>query len=258
MKLIGNWVRRILYKTLPLETYLSLLSQFYFISFNLGLLKNNRQYAYPYYLKNIVKKGDVCIDIGANLGYITTRLAKLVGPTGKVYAVEPVKPILSVLRKNTKNLKNIEILPYALGEENKSIQIGNNTVSKKGFMASGSHEVVSDSAEPEVSFAAEMKKGSELFSHLDKLDFVKIDIEGYEEVVVPEIQSLLVRHKPILLIESRHEARKNLIQFFHNHGFRCFILEDEKLIPTDERDFWDMLVVPNEKVVSLSAENKSS
>ena len=39
--------------------------------------------------KEHVQEGDITIDIGANIGYFTLMLAKLVGPTGKVFAFEP-------------------------------------------------------------------------------------------------------------------------------------------------------------------------
>jgi len=38
------------------------------------------------FLKNIIKQGDVVIDIGANVGIYTKRLSELVGPTGQVYS----------------------------------------------------------------------------------------------------------------------------------------------------------------------------
>ena len=47
-----------------------------------------------------VKKGDNVLDVGANIGYFTLMLAKLVGPTGKVFAFEPDPRNISLLKKN--------------------------------------------------------------------------------------------------------------------------------------------------------------
>jgi len=263
MKRTGNWIRKTTYKYLPFETYLWFLSQLYFITFNLGILKGNRLYEYPYFLKKIIKKGDICIDIGANLGYLTILFSKLVGTQGKVYAIEPVKPVLSVLRKNTKGLKNIEIFPFALGEENKLIRIGNNSIRKKGYVASGSHFVLDKDEIAEIEFNAEMKKGSELFKHLEKLDFIKCDIEGHEEVVIPEIEPLLLKFRPILLIESRGDSRKNLLNFFKERSYNSFILNKGLLYHAKEDEFWDMLIVPHEKVnliekyIKISTDNNA-
>ncbi|MDF1698828.1 MAG: FkbM family methyltransferase, partial [Saprospiraceae bacterium] len=219
MKKLGNWVRRVLYNTLPLNAYLSVLSKLYFISFNLGLLKNNKVYQYPYFLHHVIRKGDICLDIGANLGYMSTLFSKLVGPKGKVYSVEPVEPILKVLRKNTKGMSNIEILPYALGEENKTIHLGNNTIQKKGYMATGSISVIEKDTDIDFSCEAEMKKGSELFADLERIDFIKCDIEGYESIVLPEMKSVISKHRPVVLIESRVEIRKLLLEFFNGLKF---------------------------------------
>ena len=245
---ISDWVRKILYKLLPLSTYLLLLSRFYLVAFKLGLLKNNRAYAYPYFLKNIIKEGDVCIDIGANLGYLSTLFSRLVGKTGHVYSIEPIQTILTVLTKNTKHLKNVTIWPYALGEENKAIQLGNDSIHEKGFMASGRHSIIDQSDKVDITFEAEMRKGSELLKDLPNIDFIKCDIEGYEVIVLQEIEAIILKHRPVFLIEAGGENRKTLIQFFKEREFNCYMLEDERLIPATPQDSWDMLVIPNEQV----------
>lgn len=249
MKQKGNVLRRFLYKYLPLETYLSVLSKMYFLSFNLGLLKGNRYYDYPLFLNKVVKPGDVCIDIGANLGYLTVVLSKLAGRNGKVYAVEPVKPVLSALNKNTKRLKNVEVLPYALGDENKLMQLGNNSIKNSGYLGSGSHFVLGEDAVADVVFEAEMRKGSELFSHLKKIDFVKCDIEGYEMVVIPEISEIIDKFKPILLIESLKENRKNMLAFFKERNYNGYVLDNKEILyPAKEDEHWDMFFVHNDKI----------
>jgi SAM-dependent methyltransferase len=59
-----------------------------------------------------LKPGDVVADIGAGSGYYTFRLAKLVGPKGKVYAVDIQPEMLSIIRgkMKAKGLKNIELI----------------------------------------------------------------------------------------------------------------------------------------------------
>ena len=256
MKRKGDFVRIVLFKLLPFEYYLKALSKLYFVSFNMGLLKKNRLYDYPYFLDKVVSNGDVCIDIGANLGYITVLLSRLSGSGGKVYAVEPVIPILSVLKSNTKNLKNVEIYPFALGEENKKIKLGNNTKKQKGFIASGSNFVLEQSSETDsttdVEFDAEMKKGSELFNNLDRLDFIKCDIEGYEVVVIPEMEPVILKFNPIVLIEARRQNRIQMLDFFASHKYHAFVLNNGKLHPAKKDEYWDILFVPQNKLEKVS------
>ena len=69
-------------------------------------------------LQNTVKNGWHCIDIGANLGYVTIPLSHLCGTEGKVIAVEPIKMFVELLKTYIKKygINNVEILNYALGK----------------------------------------------------------------------------------------------------------------------------------------------
>jgi FkbM family methyltransferase len=252
MKRKGNFIRLILFRLLSFEGYLYVLSKLYFITFSLGLLRNSELYEYPYFLRQIIRKGDVVIDIGANLGYLTRLFSKLVKNEGRVYAVEPVEPVLNVLRKNTRGLKNVEIYPYALGTENKTIFLGNDTKIKKGFIASGSNfildEAVTGKNKADVEFSAEMKKGSELFENLSRLDFIKIDVEGYEKVIISEMESLIVRFKPVMLVETKKERRKEIIRFLNERAYKPFVLHNNLLYPADENGYKDILFVPEARM----------
>jgi len=77
-----------------------------------------------HYFKQTLKKGDVVIDVGANEGYFTMLAAKLVGPSGKVYTVEPSKSNLQLLENNIQvnKLENVQILPVAAGLKNGDLQ----------------------------------------------------------------------------------------------------------------------------------------
>ncbi len=255
MRRKGNFVRRILYRSFSLETYLRLLSGFYLAAFNRGLLKGNPLYEYPYFLEKLIGTGAVCIDVGANLGYYSTVLSKLAGPEGRVLAVEPVEPVRKVLEKNTRKYKNIEILPYALGEEDATIQISNTTFREKGFLASGSF-FVSDSKsgrqpDENIAFTALMKKGSKLFEHLERVDFIKCDIEGYEIIVLPELEPLILKFRPLLLVETTGKNREKLLKLFSRIGYEGFILTENRLTPAGSGGTKDVFFIPQEKSKSI-------
>lgn len=247
----GQKLRIILYKILPFQTYLWVLSKMYFFLYKAGLLKSNSFFEYQHFLNKVIDQGGVCIDIGANLGYYTVPMSKIVGRRGLVYAVEPVKPVLKVLYSNTKHLKNVKILPYALGEENKEIRLGNNTLNQKGYIASGSHFIMENSfkkdAETDIVFNAEMKKGSELFKDLHHLDLIKCDVEGYEVNILPEMKDLIIKTRPTLFIESNGENRSKILEFFNRINFKAFIIRNGLLHGVKDGDKNDLIIIPEEK-----------
>lgn len=259
MKRQGEFFKRLLFKTLSFENYLYALSKFYFLSYDLGLLKKKPLYKYHYFLKSVIKKNDVIIDIGANLGYFSLYFSRWTGRDGIVYAVEPVESVRKVLTKNAKNLKNIKIIPYALGEFNKDIEIVNTSRGAKGFIASGSNFVMDGTKEVNDEnidkFNAVMRKGSELFSGLSKIDFIKCDVEGYETNIIPEMESLLKKHEPLMLIETRRENRIIMQNFLAGFGYTGYVLENGKLhlsTSLKEKEEDDILFIPKSKISSYS------
>ncbi len=238
-KIIEKNFKRILFSILTFRQYLTVVSRFYFLLFRLGILKNSTTYKYHYFIRNFIHKDDIIVDIGANLGYYSIPFSRWVGKKGFVYAVEPVTPVRDVLQKNIGKRKNIAILPYALGNENKNISMGN-TRDKNGVIATGSHFVLETNAQASYEFSAEMKKGSEIFGELERLDFIKCDVEGYESVIIPEMKNILISHNPVMLIETRGEKRLFLLDFLNEIGYSGYILDGGKLYPVkgelEERD----------------------
>jgi FkbM family methyltransferase len=258
MRRKGELMKLFLFKTLSFEHYLYALSKAYFLTYDLGLLKKNPLYKYHYFLRSVVKKKDIVIDIGANLGYYSVYFSRWVGAEGIVYAVEPVESVRKVLAKNVKKLQNVRIIPYALGELNKDIEIINTTRKTKGFIASGSNFVMDGSMpvndENIDKFNAVMRKGSELFGGLSRIDFIKCDVEGYETNIIPEMEALLKKHQPLMLIETRRENRIYLLKYLSELGFQGFVLENGKLSPSasiKEKEEDDILFIPESKLQSF-------
>ncbi len=68
-------------------------------------------------LGDLLSAGDVVIDVGANVGIITVHASRIVGPTGRVVAVEPSPRCLEDLAEVTVGLGNVTIVEAALGSE---------------------------------------------------------------------------------------------------------------------------------------------
>lgn len=231
-------IHKILYRTLPLESYLRVVSRMLFISQRLGLGRYAPATEYIYHLDQLVSPDDICIDIGANLGYYSRTLAPLVQ---RIYAVEPVPPILNVLNYNLSGCSNVEILPYALGTENKPITMANDSARETGYFGTGQN-FVNDRGEKAVcEFQAEMRRGSELFGDLSRIDFIKCDIEGYEVVVMNEIRPLLEKFHPTVLIETGDGNRPQIIALFTELGYKGYTLEHGREIPLDEHSTKDII-----------------
>lgn len=234
-------LHRILYRLLPLEGYLRAVSRMFFVFQRLGIGHHAPATEYVYHLPQLVRAGDVCMDLGANLGYYTRPLSRLAGPAGRVHAVEPVAPVRKVLSRNLRGCGNVEIYPFALGTENKPIRMGNDSARRNGYMGTGQNFVNDAGGKTDVEFAAEMRRGSELFGDLSRLDFVKCDIEGYELTVMREMRPLLEKFRPTVLIETGGENRPAVIGLFEELGYAGFTLDHGREIPLgtgpdDEKD----------------------
>ncbi len=239
---MGKLFHRLLYHLLSLEGYLRVVSRLFFLNRWLGLGRTGRALEYNYHLPQLVRKGDVAIDIGANLGYYTRPLADIVGVEGAVYAVEPVPVIFSVLERNVRGYRNVHLMNYALGKEECDVEMANDSVAEVGYFGTG-RNFVSEGAlsKSAVRFTARMRRGSDLFGGLERIDFIKCDIEGYERVVMPELRTLIERHHPTVLIETDGETRHEIIEMFSEMGYRAYILEAGREVALDAESDKDII-----------------
>lgn len=247
MKSIKSFLRRLLGQ----PAYLRFTSSVFFLYYKMGWLKRNPSYYNHHYAKHLVKPGDVVIDIGGNLGYFTCIFSKLVGPQGKVLAVEPVALYRQVLEKNIAGSGNVTILPYALGEQEAQIQMGNLSVDKHrhGLMRVLKKEETTELAASET-HPVQMKQPMQLFNHLSKVNYIKCDIEGYEIPVIPLMRQLIAKHRPIMQIETDGENKKQLLQFFQELNYQPFYVEKDNLLPLlnpEQELYGDVIFMPAER-----------
>ena len=239
---MGKLLHRLLYRALSLEGYLRVVSRLFFLARALGIGRRGRALEYNYHLPQLLRRGDIAIDIGANLGYYTRPMADIVGAEGRVYAVEPVPVIFSVLERNVRGRGNVSLMNYALGEEDDTIEMANDSVAEAGYFGTGRNFVsegkLSGGA---IRFSAQMRRGSELFGALERVDFIKCDIEGYERVVIPELRPIIERHHPTVLIETDGETRREIIKIFTEMGYKAYMLMDGREVELDTNSDKDII-----------------
>lgn len=235
--------RKILVKILGLKGYLSLVSRTYIKMIRKG--KMQEQYAELYFVEKLATKGATILDIGANLGYYSYFMAKYMGDSGRLLAVEPIPLFVDVWKKNMKEhqSKNIKMFNCALGNEAKdavkmSIPIVNGVV-RHGLTRIDE----GNSNEAILSFEVPMKVGDNLIANekLDRLDYVKCDVEGYEQYVIPSLDQTIDQFKPIFQIElGGKENRQNVVDYLLKKGYELFILDGDLLNAIQKNDIFSL------------------
>lgn len=186
------------------------------------------------FLGHLVQPTHTCIDIGANLGYFSLPLSKLVGENGKVYSVEPVKQFREVLQGNVRRFQasNIEVMPYALGEvDGQEVEMATPVVD--GVVRHGRTEVVEAEKQGDIhaTHKATMRTPQSLFAQIPEIHFIKCDVEGYETKILPQLMPLIKKHLPILEIEiDPLDHKKEIIALLQPIGYHVFFLGKEGIL----------------------------
>jgi FkbM family methyltransferase len=223
-------LRSLLLKSLGTESYLGLVSSAYIRLISAGFLKD--KYPELFYLKELVKPGFVCVDIGANVGYYSVFLSQHAGTEGRVYAIEPVPMFGNVFLRNTEKfaLNNITLYRCALGSERKEVTLGTPMID--GVFRHGLTKIIENNQEENAqTYSAQMEIADQLFEPLNKIDFLKCDVEGYEVILFPQMLRTLERCKPLIQIEiSSEENRNKLMTLLQPLGYKVYKLQQNALV----------------------------
>ena len=156
-----------------------------------------------------LRPGSVVIDVGASLGEWTLPFARAVGPAGRVIAIEPAPrgaaALASTLAANA--LHQAEIVRCAIGDHDGTVEFAvpvvtsarTDTGTARIGPACTGHDALQVSLRSLDSLAAE--------HDLARIDLIKIDVEGHERQVLDGAAAVLSRNRPVLVIETGHEAK---------------------------------------------------
>lgn len=147
-----------------------------------------------------VSEGDIGFDVGANIGWYTTLLSRLVGPRGTVHAFEPLASTYQVLTGNCNLNKclNVVLNNIALGDRD-----GRVTMHYYPDEACGNASMVRASTASSIQSTCDLTTldAYVLKHHVSRCDFIKCDAEGAEMAFIQGACRTLTQFEPSILIE---------------------------------------------------------
>lgn len=157
-------------------------------------------------LASQVHPGDVCYDIGANLGFFSVLLGRLVGPDGTVYAFEPVPANVAAIKRNARlnDLGNIRVLELAVTRSDGEAElllarhVGGAVLKDAGTPPDLAGSLTVKTATVDSLLAQGKLKPPRL---------VKIDVEGAEWDVLLGMEHTLRENSPIVVLELDDETQ---------------------------------------------------
>ena len=199
------------------------------------------------YFKKIILEGMHVIDIGANIGYFSILFSKWVGDKGKVFAFEPEPENYSILVKNIQanNCNNIIPIKKAVSNKEGTLILFQSEENKGDHRIFDAEILPEDKNRNKIEIES-IKLDSFILSE-QKIDFIKMDIQGSEMLALEGMMQILSRnHKMYLFtefwpyaIERSGRSPKEYLEILRLLSFKISTLDKDEKIPTSSKDFDD-------------------
>lgn len=164
-----------------------------------------------------VGEGAIVLDVGANIGAHTVPLAQLVGSGGVVVAFEPQPVLHKILCANLvlNSVPNVLTYGIALGDSEGTCIFPALDYSQPYNFGGVSMDMVEE--------GETVPLGRLDGFQLDRVDFLKLDVEGHESEVLKGAAETIERCRPIMYIENdRADKSAELIQNLFDMGYRLW------------------------------------
>lgn len=177
-----------------------------------------------------VKPGDTVLDLGGNIGTSALVYSRRAGRHGKVFSFEPLTH--SVLRRNAERnrAENIEVIPAAVGEECGELDLTWSDSLIDSSVAYGLPGEVRTIRVPVTTVDDFVRERG-----LDRVDVIKMDIEGAEELALRGAVETIRKHRPRWMISSYHPGldgklqHPRLVEILKGHGLHVEEIEQRRI-----------------------------
>jgi len=231
---VKHFVKLLLQRTLGLDAYL-----FCFAVMRIYTLRWGRDEGQELcYFSNLLPNRGVVLDIGANVGVVTTLLARRLN-NAMIYAFEPIPDNFRALSRVVRffKLPNVVLFQMALGDKRGKV-VMNMPVTNGVKMQGNSHVIGDNDTERDgVQYFVEMDQLDSIEQIQDKeIVSIKIDVEDFERFVIWGGINTIKKHRPIIYAELwEPDNRAECLRILKKMDYHVMILnkDNNKLIPYD-------------------------
>lgn len=153
------------------------------------------------FLKSVLRKGDVFVDAGSNIGYFSLPAAKFVGQEGKVIAFEPSPVTFKRLEENIRlnGFGNVMAVNKGLSDSEGELKLN---ISESGYDAWNTFASATDN-KFQASLSVKVSTLDNELKNVDKsrISLIKIDVEGWEKFVMLGGRDLFTNFSPAVMVE---------------------------------------------------------
>tara|TARA_B000000557_G_scaffold174219_1_gene141825 strand:+ start:679 stop:1419 length:741 start_codon:yes stop_codon:yes gene_type:complete len=201
-------------------------------------------------IKEIMPQPEVVIDIGAHAGQVSKMISHTYNNAVKIIAIEPGVYARFILRMSIffNRLKHVHVLPFAIS--NKAgfsfLNVPEKRKNSLGFglshMSNGHEDFTNRNFKIHYDYVAVTTIDQIVDDlKLKTVNFIKIDIEGFEYKALLGAQKTLKKYKPIIYIElQKHSLARNsdslddLYNYLRKMGYKSYYVRNDKLVKYED------------------------
>jgi FkbM family methyltransferase len=212
------------------------------------LIKYKKSFEYSSFqlFSTLLERGSIILDVGANSGVYSIFYSRLVGDKGRIYAFEPDTSNYFLLQENLKlnNCNNVRAYNFALSNKESIVEMISYNPADLNLKLQGDSfkymKEVSDITEPLHRTKAYKLDDLDEIKNISKIDFIKIDVEGAELLVLQGSINTIKKHKPVIIFELLGEWTIR----FNYRPYEVLILLNELNYEMEEYDFQQWIARP--------------
>ncbi len=188
------------------------------------------------FFRKFLSEGDFAIDIGSNIGLMTTEMAIVNGKKGLTLAFDPNPYVYEVLSENIKlnpEKTNMHAHNVAITETEEEFYYN----SSEASFGNGGLSLTNESKHGKYTLSTKVKGVNletllkeEYADFIPKLKLIKIDTEGYDKEVIKSISNLLKQYKPALISEvyehNKAEEKYEQFEVLKSLGYSVYYFSD--------------------------------